>query len=79
MNILEYIDFNILVLTICIGILYIYITSKHPEYIIKYPTPFNIGKIKYVDINNNCYKYTIAETKCPNNKAHIKTYNVINN
>ncbi len=33
----------------------------------KYPTLKNADKLKYIDENNKCYKYTPKEVNCPEN------------
>jgi len=70
----DYIDPLIFLISLCIGLFYTYITTPYPQVVIKYPTPFNVGKITYVDKNNVCYKYQIEKVSCPTDKSKIKTY-----
>ena len=70
----EYIDVNVFLIALSIGLLYTYIVVPRPEIIIKYPTPYNVGKIKYMDEAGTCYKYTIEQTSCPYNKKEIKQF-----
>lgn len=70
----EYIDPLIFLISLCIGLFYTYITTPYPHVVMKYPTPFNAGKITYVDQNNVCYKYQIQKVKCPVDQSQIKTY-----
>ncbi len=70
----DYIDPFVFLLSLCIGLFYTYITTPYPQLIIKYPTPFNAGKITYVDNNNVCYKYQIEQVNCPEDKSKIKKY-----
>lgn len=72
--IFDYIDPLIFLISLCIGLFYTYIITPTPEIIIKYPTPFNAGKITYVDKNNVCYKYRVEKVKCPIDKSQIKNY-----
>ncbi len=76
MFLLDYIDPLIFLIALCIGLFYTYITTPYPQVIIKYPTPFNAGKITYVDKNNVCYKYHIKKVTCPADKSKIKNYQI---
>lgn len=49
------------------GLLYIYIESPKPRLIIKYPTPYNVGKIIYKNSSGNCYKFKADIVSCPIN------------
>lgn len=70
----QYIDPFIFLIALCIGLFYTYITVPYPQIVIKYPTPFNAGKITYVDNNKVCYKYQMEKITCPINKSSIHTY-----
>lgn len=48
-----------------IGIFYAYITFPEPKIIFKHPSPENVEHTLYQDEDNNCYKYTMEEVKCP--------------
>ena len=72
--IFDYIDPLIFLISLCIGLFYTYIITPTPEIIIKYPTPFNAGKITYVDKNNVCYKYRVEKVNCPIDKSLIRNY-----
>jgi len=48
------INFNLLLITILIGISIMYIFNPKPEVILKMPNETNI----YIDNNNVCYRYT---------------------
>lgn len=71
----RYIDPMVFLISLCIGLFYTYITVPYPKIVIKYPTPFNVGKITYVDNNKVCYKYQMEKVTCPKNKSSINTYN----
>lgn len=72
--IFDYIDPLYFLIALCIGLFYTYITAPNPQIVIKYPTPFNAGKVTYVDQNDVCYKYQIKKVQCPNDKTKIKQY-----
>lgn len=72
MPITTYIHPTAFFVTLCIGIFYVYITTPQPIVVIKYPTPDNAGKIKYVDDAGVCYKYSLEPVSCPADKGSIK-------
>jgi len=74
MFLLDYIDPLYFLIALCVGLLYTYISAPIPKIVIKYPTPFNAGKITYADQNGVCYKYSIQEVQCPSDLSKIKTY-----
>ena len=62
------IKFNYFLISLCVGLLYIYLNEDYKQIIILYPNPQNIGKYTYVDKANNCFNYDLNETMCPKNK-----------
>jgi hypothetical protein len=48
------------------GILMVYLVTPPPEVVIKFPSPYNAGKIEYKDKSNACYKYRAESVECPN-------------
>lgn len=54
------------IVSLCIGILIVYIFSNQPKVIMKYPTPFNIENTIYKDNNDVCYKYESKTVSCEN-------------
>lgn len=68
----EFIDPFYFLIALAVGLLYAYLESPVTEVIIKYPTPYNAGKITYVDDAGVCYKYNLQEMSCPSNPENIK-------
>lgn len=53
-------------LAFAIGMFFIYIVTPPPEIIVKFPTPWNAGKIVYkTDDNKSCFVYRAKKTSCP--------------
>jgi hypothetical protein len=74
----KYIDFRIFLLSLLVGLLYIYVADEDKKNIILYPTPDNIKEHQYKDKSNNCFSYNLKEVKCPlddNLLHHIKIQN----
>lgn len=61
----SYFDSWYFLVAFCIGIFLVYIFEKTPEIILKYPTPYNAGKIIYRDSADVCYVYDKEEVDCP--------------
>ena len=69
-----YIDPFYFLVALCVGLFYTYITAPTPRIVIKYPTPFNVGKVTYVDQGGVCYRYQMKKVDCPTDKSKIKKY-----
>jgi hypothetical protein len=76
MPILEYIDLFWFLIAFAIGLFYTYITAPEPQIVIKYPTPFNAGRVTYIDKNDVCYKYQMQKVECPVDRTKIKRYDL---
>lgn len=74
MFLLDHIDPLYFLVALCLGLLYTYLTAPQPQIVIKYPTPFNAGKITYMDQNDVCYKYQMKKVECPTDRSKIKNY-----
>ena len=74
----DLIDPYYFLIALAIGLIYAYITVEEREIIIKYPTPFNVGKVNYIDESGVCFKYAIEKTTCPLDKAKISTIKLQN-
>ena len=72
MFLLDYIDPTVFLIALCVGLFYTYLTTPYPKIVVKYPTPYNAGKITYVDDANVCYKYSVKEVSCPADQSKIK-------
>ena len=84
MNILKQIDrcvqylntfFNpiVFLISLCIGIFFVYIITPPPKVIVTYPPPEKSGRIVYIDEAHNCFKIISKEVNCPKNKKDIKS------
>ena len=58
-------------LSLCIGLFFIYTLTPTPDVIIKYPTPDDKTTI-YEDDVDNCFKFNSEKVKCPADKYKIK-------
>jgi len=47
------------------GLLACYLLAPKPEVVVKFPSPYNAGKIVYNDKAHNCFVYNAEEVACP--------------
>lgn len=59
-------------LAFAVGLFFCYVTTPKPDLVLKFPSPYNAGKIVYHDIDDNCYKYKADKVECPADKSLIK-------
>ena len=66
------ISFPVFIISLSIGLLFVYLSTPPPTVIYVYPTPENINKVEYKDKADNCYQFKSTEVSCVNTKD-IKT------
>jgi len=54
------------ILSLILGLAFIYLTAPASEIIVVYPTPSNVDKTEYKDKNGICYRYQYNKIDCPN-------------
>lgn len=69
----KFISMRIFLISLAIGLLFVYLSNPEPTLIYVYPTPDNVDKITYKDKASNCFKFNANEVTCPKNKDMIKT------
>lgn len=52
------------VIAFIFGIFYTFIDVPKERSVIKYPTPYNVNKMVYKGLNDECYKFKATEIKC---------------
>lgn len=52
-------------MSFAIGLLLVYIFSPPPTVVIKFPSPYNAGKVTYHDKQDACYQYSANKVECP--------------
>ena len=68
----KYINFPVFLVSLAIGILFVYLFQPELNVIYVYPTPDNQNKILYKDKIDNCFKFNAEEVECPDDKTKIK-------
>ena len=71
---MKFVDISLFIVSLAIGLFlgYIYQPKKKTIYVL--PTPDNIEKIQYKDIQGLCYEMEKEVVKCPVNKDLIDNY-----
>jgi hypothetical protein len=69
---LEKINFTVFIIAFAIGLFFCYIITPAPELVIKFPSPYNAGKVVYRDKADSCYIYNADKVQCPTDKSLIK-------
>lgn len=59
-------------LAFAIGLLYCYISKPAPQIVMKFPSPYNAGKVTYKKEDGSCYKVRANKSECPLDKSKIK-------
>ena len=67
----KYIDIKIFLISLSIGLLYVYLAEDYKKVIIMYPTPDNVKNTQYKDKTNNCFSYNLKEVTCPTDNKLI--------
>ena len=61
------------VIAFAVGMLYVYISAPPHQVVVKYPTPFNAGKVTYVDSAGHCFQYKVEKlAACPKDTHKIR-------
>ena len=68
----QYISLPIFIISLALGLFFVYIMGPDMKTIYVYPNPDNVGKVQYKDRADNCFQYQSDEVKCPTNPSLIK-------
>lgn len=71
MSILSYVNIPVFVVSLAIGLFFVYIYNPDKRKIYIYPTPDNIDTIQYKDSADACFEFKQIRTKCPTNSKDI--------
>lgn len=70
----KYIHFPIFLISLAVGLFFVYITQPDRKNVYVFPTPENIEKVQYKDITDSCYKFSAKEVTCPKDLDKIESY-----
>jgi hypothetical protein len=60
-----------------IGLLACYLMTPAPEVVVRFPSPYNAGKIVYNDHAHNCFVYNSTEVECPKDGHGVKPQPIV--
>ena len=63
----------VFLISVAIGIFFVYLSQPSPTMIYVYPTPDNVDKVEYKDKADNCFKFESQEVRCPSDRTKIKS------
>lgn len=71
MGLFKYINLPIFIVSLAIGIFFVYIYQPDKRVIYVYPKPDNIDSIQYKDNAGTCYNIKQTNVKCPANESEL--------
>ena len=74
MDITKFFDGKAFVISLAIGIFFVYISAPENQVIYIYPNPENTNKYLYKDKTDTCYKFSPKQVECPEKKSLIMKY-----
>ena len=74
MKLLNFINIPVFLISLSVGLFFVYITSPKPNVIFVYPNPDNEEKILYKDRSGLCHRFKSTKVKCPRNTSLIRKY-----
>lgn len=66
------INFLYFIIAFSVGLFACYVMTPTPQVVVKFPSPFNAGKVTYKDKADTCYTYRADSVECPIDKSLIK-------
>jgi hypothetical protein len=68
---MKYINVPLFLVSLAIGLFFVYITMPDTRKIYVYPTPENNDILQYMDKTNSCFRFKQTEVPCPKNEDEI--------
>ena len=70
---LQYISIQVYLISLSVGLFFVYIWGPDLKTVYAYPTPENVGKLQYKDGADNCFVYEAQIVSCPHDTSTITT------
>lgn len=67
--ILNYISLPVFIVSLAIGLFFVYVLGPEKKTIYVYPNPENVDKILFRDKANNCFSLKPEEVECPSDSS----------
>ena len=68
MGLLKFINIPVFIISLAIGLFFVYIYQAEKRVIYVYPKPDNVDYIQYKDATGTCFNVKQSEIKCPAEK-----------
>ena len=68
---LRFINFPAFLISLAVGLVFVYLSAPTHNVVHVYPTPDNADKVQYKDKAGVCFSYPVA-TQCPTDPSLIK-------
>lgn len=65
------------ILSFGVGLLYVYLTQPPLKVVVRYPTPFNAGKVTYRDSADTCFQFKAKKVECPADRTKVKKQPIV--
>lgn len=65
----KYLNIPIFLISLVMGLLFIFIWIPDKQEVLVYPTPNTATKVMYEDLVGNCYRYRSEEIDCPKDSS----------
>lgn len=65
-------NWPIFLISFAVGILYIYMMHPPPKIVLKFPSPYNAGKVIYKDKADECFVFDAEKVQCPKNASQVR-------
>ena len=66
------INLKYFVISFAVGLLACYIMAPPPDIVVKFPSPYNAGKVTYKDKAGTCFAFRADAQACPLDRSLIK-------
>ncbi len=70
-DVLKYINVPLFLISLAVGIFFVYITEPPIKVIYVYPTPDNLNKVQYKDFTDTCFTFNANKVECPKDDKDI--------
>lgn len=67
----KYVSFPVFLISLSIGLLFVYLSPPPMTSIYVYPTPENVDEIEYKDATGGCFRFDAHQVECDATAASI--------
>ena len=71
MSVLKYINIPVFIISLAIGLFFVYMYDADQRIIYVYPTPENVDSIQYKDATGTCFSIKQSKISCPKDESTI--------